>query len=107
MGLDELCERHSPLDRLPYQRAHEAMGITERHPRRHQPLGQVDRREPGAAAASCMRSTSKLAVASRPSSPASASTTWSRASKRGSLSSCRSRLYESGKPFKVVRKPAR
>ena len=62
-------------------------------PRLDQPLGQVDGGRGGPSAAPCMRSVSKVdRGAAAPSGPPGPGVTWSSASKRGSLSSWRSRL---------------
>ena len=61
----------------------------------------------GASAAACMRAGTSSAVSSSPRIAESARRFWSSASNNGSLSSCRSRLYASGRPFSVARNPVR
>ena len=49
----------------------------------------------------------KRAVATIPATATRPRLTWSTLSNSGSLSSCRSRLYASGRPFRVARRPVR
>src|SRR5690606_41719978 len=54
-----------------------------------------------------MRAWSKVVVASIPCTAERPRAIWSTASNNGSLSSWRSRLYASGRPFSVARRPVR
>ena len=54
-----------------------------------------------------MRSVLKTSVAIIPETAGSSSSSVSAASKTGSLSSCRSRLYASGRPLSVASSPVR
>ncbi len=58
-------------------------------------------------AAACIASGTKVAVAIIPVNAATARFTCSTESNSGSLSSCRSRLYASGRPFSVASRPVR
>ena len=58
-------------------------------------------------AAAAIRSGRNVAVSIIPAMATRASAIWSTESNSGSLSSCRSRLYESGRPFSVASSPVR
>ena len=93
VGLDQLGQRHVPLDRVAHQAADHGVGLAERHALLDQPLGQVHgghrrRRRPPPACGRCRRSPWP---AGRP-APPGPDAIWSTESNRGSLSSCRSRL---------------
>ncbi len=60
-----------------------------------------------ASAAACIRSGRNVAVAIIPAIAPRPSETCSTESNSGSLSSCRSRLYASGRPFSVTSSPVR
>jgi hypothetical protein len=66
-------------------------------PFRDEELREIDRRAVGLSAAAVMRSPRYVLLASIPVIADRPSVIWSSASKNGSLSSCRSRLYASGK----------
>ena len=58
-------------------------------------------------ASEARRSVSNSRVATMPANAGSRIVSWSIWSKTGSLSSCRSRLYASGRPLSVVSSPVR
>ena len=78
-------------------------------PRCDQLLGEVGRRRRRlSSAAACMRVVDELGGREQPGDRARARARhWSSASNSGSLSSWRSRLYASGRPLSVARKPVR
>ena len=94
----------SSRDRRPRPRSRGRHG-TGRGP--HEELGQVGGGRIGRVGRRGHAVGAKVTVSVSPASAASASRTVSTASKSGSLSSWRSRLYASGRPFRVASKPVR
>ena len=81
-----------PLEASRTSLADEAVSLPKRHPVAHEPLREIDGHERRPVGCGAIRSMSKLRRADQPPERGSAGATWSSASNRGSLSSCRSRL---------------
>ena len=83
------------------------MCLGEQHTLAYQPVGDVGGQENPIGATRSSRSRSKDRLETIPETAGKTISSWSMESKIGSLSSCRSRLYASGNPFRVASSPVR